>query len=225
VPAVFLGYEPGSKAYRLYDPVAKRVLVSRDVVFDEGRAWDWKSTTEPVVTSEFFVENMDYGGDSSEPAARAAAEEVEPQQPATPGAAEPHTPSATATTDVVEFATPPTAPDPELFDDEDDADEPHRYRRVANLLGPNATGAARAEHLFLTSAEEPASVAEAEQNPSWRKAMLEEMNSIRDNDTWELVDLPRGHKPIGLKWVFKVKRDEHGAMIKHKARLVAKGYV
>jgi hypothetical protein len=225
VPAVFLGYEPGSKAYRLYDPVVKHVLVSRDVVFDEGRAWDWKSTTEPVVTSEFFVENMDYGGEPSEPVARAAAEEVEPQQPTTPGAAEPHTPSATATADVVEFATPPTAPDPELFDDEDDADEPHRYRRVANLLGPNATGAARAERLFLTSSEEPASVAEAEQNPSWRKAMLEEMNSIRDNNTWELVDLPRGHKPIGLKWVFKVKRDEHGAVIKHKARLVAKGYV
>jgi hypothetical protein len=55
--------------------------------------------------------------------------------------------------------------------------------------------------------------------------MMEEMNSIKDNRTWELVDLPRGHKPIGLKWVFKVKRDEHGAVIKHKVRLVAKGYV
>jgi hypothetical protein len=66
---VFLGYEPESKAYRLYDPVAKRILVSRDVVFDEGCAWDWKSTTEPVVTSEFFIENMDYGGDASRPAA------------------------------------------------------------------------------------------------------------------------------------------------------------
>jgi hypothetical protein len=162
MPAVFLRYEPGSKAYQLYDPVAKHMLVSRDVVFDKGRAWDWKSTTEPVVTSEFFIENMDYGGDSSEPIARAATEEVEPQQPATPGVAEPHTPSATATVDVVEFATPPTAPNPELFDDEDDADEPHRYRRVANLLGPNATGTARAERLLLTSAEEPASVAEAE---------------------------------------------------------------
>jgi hypothetical protein len=125
----------------------------------------------------------------------------------------------------MEFATPPMAPDPELFDDADDADEPHRYRRVANLLGPNATGAARAERLFLTSAEEPTSVAEAEQDPCWRKAMMEEMNSIKDNNTWELVDLPRGHKPIGLKWVFKVKRDEHGAIIQHKARLVAKGYV
>jgi hypothetical protein len=39
------------------------------------------------------------------------------------------------------------------------------------------------------------------------------------------VNLPHGHRPIGLKWVFKVKRDEASAIVKHKARLVAKGYV
>ena len=55
--------------------------------------------------------------------------------------------------------------------------------------------------------------------------MEAEMGSIEENKTWCLVDLPPGHKPIGLKWVFKVKRDEHGAIVKHKARLVAKGYV
>ncbi|XP_066163729.1 uncharacterized protein [Oryza sativa Japonica Group] len=38
-------------------------------------------------------------------------------------------------------------------------------------------------------------------------------------------DLPSGHKAIGLKWVFKVKKDPAGAVVKHKARLVAKGYV
>jgi hypothetical protein len=55
--------------------------------------------------------------------------------------------------------------------------------------------------------------------------MLEEMKSIEENKTWNLVDLRAGHKPIGLKWVFKVKRDEHGNIVKYKARLVAKGYV
>ena len=55
--------------------------------------------------------------------------------------------------------------------------------------------------------------------------MKEEMSSIEQNRTWKLVNLPHGHRPIGLKWVFKVKRDEVGAIVKHKARLVAKGYV
>ena len=55
--------------------------------------------------------------------------------------------------------------------------------------------------------------------------MLEEMKAIEENKTWELVDPPLGCHPIGLKWVYKVKRDEHGAIVKHKARLVARGFV
>ena len=39
-PMVFLGYAEGTKAYRLYDPHGDKVLVSRDVVFDEKTAWD-----------------------------------------------------------------------------------------------------------------------------------------------------------------------------------------
>ncbi|XP_022679612.1 uncharacterized protein LOC111256233 [Setaria italica] len=38
---VMIGYEPGTKAYRLYNPATDRVHVSRDVVFQEGRAWKW----------------------------------------------------------------------------------------------------------------------------------------------------------------------------------------
>jgi hypothetical protein len=55
--------------------------------------------------------------------------------------------------------------------------------------------------------------------------MKEEMVSIEQNNTWKLVKLPHGHKAIGLKWVFKVKRDEGGAVVKHKSCLVVKGYV
>jgi hypothetical protein len=39
------------------------------------------------------------------------------------------------------------------------------------------------------------------------------------------VSLPDGHHPIALKWVFKLKKDDLGAVIKHKARLVARGFV
>jgi hypothetical protein len=55
--------------------------------------------------------------------------------------------------------------------------------------------------------------------------MLDEMTAIEANGTWELVDAPTSQRPIGLKWVFKTKKDASGVIIKHKARLVAKGYV
>jgi hypothetical protein len=79
--------------------------------------------------------------------------------------------------------------------------------------------------LHSVSVEEPRSVKEAGGDPNWIAAMEEEMNSIRENGTWSLVELPRGHRAIGLKWVYKVKRDENGNVAKYKARLVAKGYV
>jgi hypothetical protein len=55
--------------------------------------------------------------------------------------------------------------------------------------------------------------------------MEQELKSIEQNHTWELVPLPDGHRPIALKWVFKLKKDELGTVIKHKAWLVARGFV
>jgi hypothetical protein len=43
-PMVLFGYEPGTATYRVYDPSSGKVMVSRDVVFDEDAAWDWSST-------------------------------------------------------------------------------------------------------------------------------------------------------------------------------------
>ena len=78
--------------------------------------------------------------------------------------------------------------------------------------------------LCLLTAEEPASAEEALGEPAWKRAMQEEMESILENQTWEMSTLPPGHRAIGLKWVFKVKKDPAENVVKHKARLVAKGY-
>jgi hypothetical protein len=51
------------------------------------------------------------------------------------------------------------------------------------------------------------------------------MDAAERNRTWELADLPTGHHAITLKWVYKLKKDEAGAVIKHKACLVARGFV
>ena len=45
------------------------------------------------------------------------------------------------------------------------------------------------------------------------------------NGTWEIIDPPPGYRPIGLKWVYKVKWDKSGTIVKHKACLVARGFV
>lgn len=71
---------------------------------------------------------------------------------------------------------------------------------------------------------EPNSVHDALMDPAWKQAMDLEMKALLDNDTWSLVDLPLGRKPIGCKWVFRVKYKSDGTVERYKARLVAKGY-
>lgn len=57
----------------------------------------------------------------------------------------------------------------------------------------------------------------------WKLAMKEEYDSLIENGTWELVDLPLNRKPIDCKWVYKTKRNDSGSITRHKARLVIKG--
>ena len=54
--------------------------------------------------------------------------------------------------------------------------------------------------------------------------MIEEMQAIDRSNTWELVPPPIGCKLIGLKWIFKLKRNSDGDVVRYKARLVVKGY-
>jgi hypothetical protein len=105
-----------------------------------------------------------------------------------------------------------------------------RYRTMENLLGDQPVSGLvlhdlEAQLHLACDDGEPRSFTEAERNATWRAAMQSEMNAVEKNRTWELADLPRGHSVITLKWVFKLKRDEAGAIVKHKARLVARGFV
>ena len=60
--------------------------------------------------------------------------------------------------------------------------------------------------------------------PKWQKATDKEINSLLDNGTWELVQLPPGKKAIGSRWVFRIKHKADGTIDVYKARLVTKGY-
>ena len=58
----------------------------------------------------------------------------------------------------------------------------------------------------------------------WKATVDSEYNSLIENKTWKLVELPPGRKAIGCKWVFKVKHRMDGRVERFKARIVAKGY-
>ena len=51
---IFVGYCEASKAYKLYNPIKKKVIVSRDVIFNEEASWEWKNKKE---SSSVFLDD------------------------------------------------------------------------------------------------------------------------------------------------------------------------
>ncbi|KAD3069268.1 hypothetical protein E3N88_37148 [Mikania micrantha] len=79
-------------------------------------------------------------------------------------------------------------------------------------------------HTTNTSPTEPATFAIANKDPKWRNAMSEEYLALIRNGTWSLVPRVSNANIVACKWVYKLKRDQNGAIQRYKARLVAKGF-
>lgn len=109
-------------------------------------------------------------------------------------------------------------------DNFDDSTEPRRIRRLSSVYNDKEE-VVLDEKLYLVGTEEPASYKEASKDECCNRAMEAEIDSIEKNGTWKLMGLPAGQKMIGLKWIYKLKKDTAGNVVKHKVHLVAKGYV
>jgi len=71
---------------------------------------------------------------------------------------------------------------------------------------------------------EPIGFEEAVKDEKLRNAMDKEIKAIEKNKTWELTTIPKEQKSIGVKWVFKAKKNAKGEIERYKVRLVVKGY-
>jgi hypothetical protein len=60
--------------------------------------------------------------------------------------------------------------------------------------------------------------------PNWEHGISEEIKTLEDSGTWELVDAPPGTNIIGSKWVFHLKHNATSHIVHYKARLVAQGF-
>ncbi|GJY98941.1 retrovirus-related pol polyprotein from transposon TNT 1-94 [Tanacetum coccineum] len=76
----------------------------------------------------------------------------------------------------------------------------------------------------VLSKVEPKNFKSAVTEDCWFQAMQDEIHEFDRLDVWELVPPPDCAMIIALKWIYKVKLDEYGDVLKNKARLVAKGY-
>nr|GEZ33495.1 Pol polyprotein [Tanacetum cinerariifolium] len=105
----------------------------------------------------------------------------------------------------------------EIQDQVEEVIEPRRGKRARTekSFGPDFVS-------FMVE-NEPMSYREAVtslEGHQWKEAIKSEIDSILQNHTWELVDLPPGCKPLGYKWIFKKKMKADGTIEKYKARMI-----
>jgi hypothetical protein len=103
----------------------------------------------------------------------------------------------------------------------EDEDDDHTKKKTAFVLAAMAFSAATSQDRDPKTYRDAMNSVNRHQ---WKKSMEDEIDSIVKNDTWELTHLPKGRKAIGLKWVYKTKRDENGNISRYKSRLVVKGF-
>jgi len=75
---------------------------------------------------------------------------------------------------------------------------------------------------------EPQSITEAKRLkdwPKWERAVEEELQNLMEHGTWEVIPKLEDANVVGCKWVFKIKKDENGAIAKYKAQLIAQGFM
>jgi len=270
IQCIHVGYSLESKAYRLYDPASKKVLVSRDVTFEEQRfvtagnplsravigegeqptsqRQDADALARPdaqphkrdaatieIVDSEDNVEAIDGDADPM-PVAGDSEDDDDPLdhlplthlipnygQPAAPGPAAPQPPASVSESPV----HPPVQPIVGQRRSLRGGPGGHASSRSRDAQARQQALYAAVDAAVHAVEDEPNSYEDAmsrDDRQLWHAAMVSELDSIQRNGTWELIELPEGRRPIGCKWVFKIKRKADGSIDRYKARLVAKGY-
>lgn len=102
---------------------------------------------------------------------------------------------------------------------------PNREKVITNSWGRG--GKPRSVEITLSEIIEAVAFEQAIESPQrneWKVAMDEELSSLESRDTCEIVNRTEDIKCISSKWVYKIKTDPTGKVIKFKARLVAQGY-
>ncbi|KAM2714488.1 hypothetical protein EV2_044230 [Malus domestica] len=233
---LFLGYPYGTKGYRVYDLHTGKIFISRDVIFHE-HVFPFSSSA--AVSPLVFPHTQDTACDDPiiHPSILLEQDSVDPSSssPVSPVSVS----SPFLSTSPPRLKRPTHAPG-YLQQYHIDINLPSRsvpsshsaltkvpgtpYPLSDVLTYDRLSARHRAFTTSISAAIEPSSFSQAICDPHWRLAMEEELAALAANRTWSLQPLPPGKKPVGCKWVYKIKFRSDGSIERYKARLVAKGY-
>jgi hypothetical protein len=190
----FIGYGEDEFGYRLWDDENRKMIRSRDVIFNERVMYKDKHDTGAI--------NSEPSGpvyaDVDDVLERPTVDSPQPEESTEPGNVQ--------QSDKTEHSTPA----PEL-------------RRSSRVPVPNRKYMSYMLLTDGGEPEDYAEACQTVDANKWELAMKDEMKSLISNQTWELEELPMGKKALHNKWVYRVKQ-EHDGSKRYKARLVVKGF-
>lgn len=248
--SVFLGYPFSQKGWRVYDMDTGVVSVSRDVIFIESPIIHDPSVS--TSDDDVFAEPSSLEPEAPLASAQPATPATDVDNASTSSSSE-NILSPAITTDVVPPSDDVAPLPGETGVDIDTLPpEPfgrgHRTKRpptkladyVATLLHsppPSATPypldnflssqsfspTYQAYVMAITKGYEPRNYEEAVLDEHWRLAVREEIDACEESGTWTVEVLPPGKKALGCKWVFRLKFNAEGKLVRYKARLVVLG--
>ena len=234
---IFLGYVEGTKCYRLYDIVSGSIVKSRDIKFVECE--NIKQTegilevsinkpSEAVVKIESIDTPSESESESEEAVGDLNIVQGQEQAIAQPSVREIRSQARALGQQQVATVLPTRSPiltrsrQRELIHSQAGDESALAWTPSKSIIS-----SACMAHAFHTSIDEPLTVTEAmerEDTWKWKEAIDSEYQSLIDNNTWTLTSLSISRKPIGCKWIFKIKYNADGSVERYKARFVAKGY-
>ncbi|KAH9699499.1 hypothetical protein KPL71_024377 [Citrus sinensis] len=213
--AIFVRFKGGVKGFKLWDLEDKKFVCNRDVTFDEASMMKASSSQQVENKTKEVLQRVEFDATPYVPVSstsnNGSTMEVTPR----------------VEEDVVSSDVPQNE---ETIDDLDNDDfiATMRPRREINKPGWFTKDMVVAYALPVIDDDIPNTFGEAlrsSESDQWKLAMDEEMKSLHQNQTWELVKLPKGKRVIGNKWVYTKKQGSPNQTTpRYKARLVAKGF-
>nr|GEX19121.1 putative zinc finger, CCHC-type [Tanacetum cinerariifolium] len=209
IKCIFVGYAKETMGYYFYYPPENKVLVSRNAEFLENSLIDQEASGSledlEIIQEEDTHPSLDTSINHKE-------DDLEIDEPQKNSLIDQEASGSLEDLEIIQEEDTHPSLDTSINHKEDDLeiDEPQ------SDIVPIRRGSWRT-HYYKATLLDP-------ESKKWLNAMNVEMQSMKDNKVWVLVELPPNGKTVGSKWFFKKKTDMDGNVHIYKARLAAKGY-